>query len=178
MTAALAGFAALYLMAMHPPAGHAVSVRLKNLAELGLPFTIGTAFYVWRAYIPLNWFLGLALATMTVAASSQVFFHELLVITLCYWVFLIGYLPGGAIRAYNRLGDYSYGIYIYAFPMQQLIAHFMAPMAPSQNMMLSAPATLVLAIMSWHFIEKPALRAKSYFSQFLSAESLSSSHNR
>ena len=172
MAIALTCFAAFYAITMHAPAGYAIPGRIINLAELGLPFAIGTAFYVWRTYLPLGWALGIALASLTAAAAYQSFFHELFVVTLCYWVFLVGYLPGGIIRAYNRLGDYSYGVYIYAFPIQQLVAHYLAPMAPIQNMVLSAPATLALAVLSWHLIEKPALTAKSYFAQIVSGKGL------
>lgn len=40
---------------------------------------------------------------------------------LAYLVLVLAYLPGGALRQFNRLGDYSYGVYIYAFPVQQAV---------------------------------------------------------
>ena len=42
-----------------------------------------------------------------------------LLLTLGPLVLHAAYLFGGPVRAYNRLGDYSYGVYIYAFPIQQ-----------------------------------------------------------
>ena len=63
----------------------------------------------------------------------------------------------GRIRLYNRLGDYSYGVYIYAFPVQQLAAHSWSGITPFQDMALALPVTLLFALLSWHLLEKPAL---------------------
>jgi len=81
--------------------------------------------------------------------------------TIAYIVLWLAYVPGGWLRAYNRVGDYSYGVYIYAFPVQQaLIASF--PDMGAMGVFLSATAiTLPLAIASWHYIEKPALARKA-----------------
>jgi peptidoglycan/LPS O-acetylase OafA/YrhL len=57
------------------------------------------------------------------------------------------------------MGDFSYGIYIYAFPVQQLAAYFGA-VSPWSNMLWSAPAVLILSALSWHLIEEPVLRLK------------------
>lgn len=60
-------------------------------------------------------------------------------------------------------GDYSYGIYLYGFPVQQAVMHFI----PSINtgvivFLISFPITLGFAIISWNLIEKPALTLKKY----------------
>lgn len=48
--------------------------------------------------------------------------------------------------------DYSYGIYIFAFPMQQtLVALFLVNMTWWQNALLAYPLVLFLAVLSWHF---------------------------
>ena len=61
----------------------------------------------------------------------------------------------------GRIGDYSYGVYLYAFPVQQsLIYFFKNSMTAWQLVLYSLSLTLVLAAVSWHVIEKPALRLK------------------
>lgn len=59
-----------------------------------------------------------------------------------------------------RLPDYSYGIYIYSFPLQQLFVQLLPGIQPLPMFALSFSATLVLAALSWYLVEKPAMRLK------------------
>jgi peptidoglycan/LPS O-acetylase OafA/YrhL len=129
---------------------------LVSLAQLALPFLTGVCFFVWRDRIPLSFPLGVALVFLSFLTYKTPVFREVLVFTLTYCVFLLAYLPGGLIRRYNRIGDYSYGIYIYAFPIQQIIA-FQGVTDPLTNILLAFPLTLGCAGLSWWLIEKPAL---------------------
>lgn len=70
------------------------------------------------------------------------------------------YLVKGAVRGYNSLGDYSYGIYIYAFPIQQILALFNSELSAWEMTAYSLPITTILAVTSWHLIEKPFLEFK------------------
>lgn len=67
----------------------------------------------------------------------------------------------------SRLGswlhdkDWSYGIYIYAFPLQQTVASLLGPETGlASYLALVLPLVLVLAAASWTWVEQPALRAK------------------
>ena len=63
-------------------------------------------------------------------------------------------------RWYSR--DYSYGIYIYAFPVQQTWVYFWPQMPLPTYLLSTFLTTLVLAGLSWHFVEKPALKLKPF----------------
>lgn len=127
-----------------------------HLLVLGLPFAIGSGFYVWRSIIPLRLSLLAILIVVAVLGHKSSFFLPLFVIALCYGVFYLGYLRVPALLCYNRLGDYSYGLYIYAFPVQQLIAHT-GFRDPIHNIAIALPVTLTLAVISWHMVERWAL---------------------
>ena len=60
----------------------------------------------------------------------------------------------------DRYSDYSYGFYIYTFPVQQTIAHLMPRISPIQMLVLSLPATFIIAYFSWWYLEKKALSLK------------------
>ncbi|KFB88692.1 acyltransferase [Serratia grimesii] len=60
---------------------------------------------------------------------------------------------------YGRF-DYSYGVYIYAFPVQQIIINNTA-LGFYSSMLVSAFITLLLAALSWHTVERRFLRKKS-----------------
>lgn len=67
---------------------------------------------------------------------------------------------------FGKYGDFSYGIYIYAFPVQQLVIHHLTnlsslPVNPWVVSLYSFPITLIFAIASWHFIEKRFLKRKT-----------------
>lgn len=60
----------------------------------------------------------------------------------------------------DRIGDLSYGLYIYAFPIQQTLIYYFAP-TEIQLMLLTMGIAFILAYFSWHFIESKALRLKN-----------------
>jgi peptidoglycan/LPS O-acetylase OafA/YrhL len=65
-----------------------------------------------------------------------------------------------AARGLARLGDYSYGVYIYAFPVQQAVL-YLWPTLPTRAYVLVALAlTFACAAASWHLIERRAMRFK------------------
>lgn len=53
-------------------------------------------------------------------------------------------------------GNYCYGIYIYGFPVQQIVAHLQPSPHPWVNAAFSLPIAIGLGAVSWHFVEKPA----------------------
>ena len=142
-------------------AGSATPYKVEKLAELSLPFAVGTGLYVWRDSILLNPLIGIALAGLAVLLHNTQFYHISFVVALAYGVFIFAYLPRGFIRKYNRLGDYSYGIYIYAFPLQQLSVHLFGPQTAFQNMMSAGAIFFSLAALSWHFVEKSSLSSRA-----------------
>lgn len=62
----------------------------------------------------------------------------------------------------DRLGDLSYGVYIFAFPVQQIVVHWGRDLGWSfgVSLTLSFVLTGVLAFASWHLLEKQVLRFK------------------
>jgi peptidoglycan/LPS O-acetylase OafA/YrhL len=60
--------------------------------------------------------------------------------------------------------DYSYGIYLYGFVLQQaLVSAFPWAREWWINILVCVPASMAVAAVSWHFIEKPALNLRRYF---------------
>lgn len=157
--AAMAGVFALALAAHAAGQALALPYRMERLIELGLPFAAGATLYAWRDRIPLGAGGPFALSVLAAALYATPAFQATLVLALCAWVMWLGFAPGGAIRRYNALGDYSYGMYVYAFPAQQLMA-WAGIDAPLANAAAALPLTLACAVLSWRLVEKPALRLK------------------
>ncbi len=60
-------------------------------------------------------------------------------------------------------GDYSYGIYLYGFPIQQTLIMLMPGLSIPVHLFLSMLCVTVFAAFSWHCIEKPVLRLRKNF---------------
>ena len=64
----------------------------------------------------------------------------------------------------DRVGDYSYGIYVYHYPLQQTLVFFgLGASAVLTFFGLTCALVLPAAVVSWHLVEKPALRLKRYY---------------
>jgi len=57
-------------------------------------------------------------------------------------------------------GDISYGLYLYAFPVQQVVNQIAYPIGLIEHFLISLTLTTLLAILSWKFVESPALKYK------------------
>jgi peptidoglycan/LPS O-acetylase OafA/YrhL len=60
----------------------------------------------------------------------------------------------------RRIGDYSYGTYLFAFPMQQTVVYFLPGVQPLGLFVIAGIGTFICAFISWHVVEKRALVLK------------------
>lgn len=125
-------------------------------------FVLGAALFALARWVPLRWGLALGVAGGWGAAIALGGVGPTIaaVCAIPYLVLMLAYRTHGVVRLPRRVGDYSYGLYIYAFPVQQAIGHFLAPESGWVMFLLATPPTLALAIASWHLVEAPALTFK------------------
>ena len=72
-----------------------------------------------------------------------------------YVLMYVAYLPALNVLRLGRYGDFSYGVYLYAFPVQQLLVMSAGGhMSPYVLFALASPITLALGILSWFLIER------------------------
>lgn len=133
-------------------------------------FMLGAIFFLFRHSIPKHRILALICVACPIAAS--LLFPNISGSTLCiifapmlvYITVYIGMTPIPRIPLYHR-GDYSYGIYLYGYPFQQaLVTLFPKLTSPWLHFAISLPIATLVAMGSWHFIEKPILKLRKKFS--------------
>lgn len=63
----------------------------------------------------------------------------------------------------GKYGDFTYGIYIFSFPIQQaLIQQFSGALKPLQLFAFTLLISVPLSVLSWHLLEKKCLSYKNY----------------
>lgn len=135
-----------------------------SIIRFGFCFTLGMAAFLYRERIKPNWplaLLGVALATvLPLWPGSQVFS----VIAFAYLAITLGGTSIPWLTKATSRSDISYGLYLYAFPIQQaLIAQYGVTFASA--IAFSAIAFLIAvfaAYGSWVFVEKPSLSLKHW----------------
>jgi peptidoglycan/LPS O-acetylase OafA/YrhL len=156
--ALILGVAAL---ASYPVEGLPTFVQM--VARFAIVFVAGAVLHEFRDVIPARWSLVAVSAVIVVVTGLLVPNYRILAaLPLAYAVVVSGALI--RTRRLRLRTDLSYGVYIYAWPMQQLLVicglGFLHPLAFA---VVVAIATLPLAALSWFLVEKRALSLKSRF---------------
>lgn len=126
-------------------------------------FAAGVLFFLWRKEIPYHPVLLLLAGTVAYFCffSTRLVFVTPLFLTYVTIFIGLSKLPEVPLI---KTGDYSYGIYLYGFPVTQaLVAWLGRGTLPFVAMVLLAAAcTMLFAAFSWHGVEKHCLKLKKY----------------
>lgn len=122
-------------------------------------FLTGIALYTYREYVPASKMIFTTMVLVSCAARNLPFHAEIVRVTIAYGAlcFAIGANVLG--RYLAQCGDYSYGLYLYSWPVTQSIIHFFPGIKVFELVALTLPATAILAVVSWHLVEKKTLRS-------------------
>ncbi len=153
------------LARMVDPDAGGLQYYIGNGAVLYRYFGMGTLLYIFADRIPVARTAMYACYAIVAVSAFTPFFTEACAIFGSYAVLATAYLVTGHFASFTGKGDISYGIYIYAYPIQQVlvpvsIGALGAKLAPYVNALLTLPFVAALAILSWMYVEKPSLRRK------------------
>jgi peptidoglycan/LPS O-acetylase OafA/YrhL len=124
-------------------------------------FSAGMVFYLFRKEIKLNGWIAAASFIIMVLTAKNGYFEYSLSVFGTYLIFYLAFASKVKFHNFGKYGDFSYGIYIYAFPIQQIMTQvFNNQLTPLENFLFSFPVTLIFAVLSWYLIEKQALKYK------------------
>lgn len=145
-------------------ANHFLSFSSDEFLRLFAMFFVGAAIYIFREYILLSSrvFL-LVVAALLLSVMNKDLFFITYSVSLPYLIFYLAYIPAGIIRNYNKVGDYSYGMYIYAFPVQQSVAAIFPEISVTAMLFIAFGITFILAFLSWHLVENKFLKMKGHY---------------
>jgi len=135
-------------------------LAIDQMLIFALMFFSGIIMHKYENQIKLNTWIGLASFAGFIGLSFLLpdYTATFGAILLAYSIFAIG--RHGHMSWSSNKGDFSYGLYIYAFPIQQAIASVTRMSDTGKMFVLSLLLTLLAAILSWHFVESKALKWK------------------
>ncbi|MFN3424214.1 MAG: acyltransferase family protein [Novosphingobium meiothermophilum] len=160
-----AGWIASFLVVRFWPNANTVSgveYYIVAIARMFRFFGAGMLIYLYRHQIPLNARLAWASLALILPFLVTDWFVEAAAIIGAYSVIAFGYLAPPGFRALAARGDVSYGVYIYGWPLQQLIWPMGQglPMHWLINTAVAIPMALAMGWASWLLVERPALSLK------------------
>ena len=126
----------------------ALPARMATFAPLFASFALGMAAYIWRDRIVMR------PASVAVALLLAYFLPEHLSLGVVGAGLVLFALSAPVMTLRN---DASYGMYIYGWPIAQMLVAVLPGIGPVQLAILSLLATYPVALLSWHFFERPAL---------------------
>jgi len=135
--------------------------EVTNATRLAACFSAGVILFIFRSHVPVapRWaLLAAILLSLTFFTGG---FRSTLPWAGGYLLICLACLRGLHLENFCRYGDFSYGLYIFACPIQQLLLYYLGLQLPvSELFALAFVLTLGLAVLSWHFVEAPALALK------------------
>lgn len=123
-------------------------------------FAAGMVWFLYRDRLAVNGAQALALAV----GCALFMFHPLtaavaMTLPLALLIHYLGYRPLPVLRVFQG-ADLSYGMYLYAWPIQKLLIHYDVARQPWPLVWWTTLFSVLAAWLSWHLIEKPFLRLK------------------
>jgi len=128
-------------------------------------YLAGMVAYFYRDKIPHSRWL-LAVSFLALALSLRAGLSLALPLFGSYVLLYAAFSQSLRLENFGRWGDISYGVYLYAFPVQQMIVlQWHSHLTPLTLFLLALPCTCVLATLSWYLVEQPFLKRKSHVRQ-------------
>jgi peptidoglycan/LPS O-acetylase OafA/YrhL len=136
-------------------------IKFSQSYRLYFFFFCGASMFMLKDYIALKHsYATIAAILVGITVFLPDYFHFVYTPLLGYLTLYCAYVPGGKVREFNKVGDYSYGVYIYAFITQQSLRYLYPEISIAEMVIYATLIVLPLSMLSWHLIEKKALSFK------------------
>jgi peptidoglycan/LPS O-acetylase OafA/YrhL len=135
---------------------------ISSILDVACYFQIGALYnFFEKNTLSRKWTSIGILIFLAFAVNDYIMGEIALLLLLPYCVLSFGSADFSIVKRLLGRADISYGMYLYGFPVQQLLVSKFEGMSALRNFAFSLPITALLALASWYLIESPALRFKT-----------------
>ena len=148
------------LVVSHNSPGEILSY-LNPYLSWGMYFLIGSFVFFIKDKVILDYRILLALIILWILLRN----HEVVnmlseLICFSYFTLWASFKTPVVFPGFFKQNDFSYSMYLYAYPLQQIFIFENGIISPLKLMLLTLLALIPLCWVSWNFVEKPALKLK------------------
>lgn len=141
-------------------AGSLLSVPVESLVAFLVAFALGVLLNLYR--IPLSPLAAGAGLVVLVVMGNNITASAWMAFAVSYAVIVAGHFWPAKLTVPGVWVNGSYGVYVWGFPVQQLLA--LAGIRDQWLMLLcAAPIAYVLGTLSWKYVEDPTMRLRHLF---------------
>ena len=124
-------------------------------------FLCGSCVYTFRNQIPRNAWLAVAALILFLLSFKLNLIDLIWPVSGTYLLFYVAYHHKFIFPKFAKYGDFSYGIYLYGWPLQQLVMLWFGKHLNVYTFFaIVFPVVLIFAIISWKLVESPSLKLK------------------
>lgn len=137
-------------------------IAINGIVSYCIYFFVGSICYLYRKQIPYTFLI------FIFACAIFYFSFKFPVLLVCWYIaipYIILYFVNHPIiktSITKKLGDPSYGMYLYSMPIQQMLIYFFPFFTPVYVLVLSFVGSVMAGSVSWRFVEARILRLKKY----------------
>ena len=144
-----------------------IPATLQSLLRFGIAYSLGAVIFAYRDRLKFH-AVGVPLVFILAALfNDRASFEILINVALAYFVFWAAYIQLPKVKNLQSMTDISYGVYIYHWGIMQWLYYTFPNMGIGDLVACGAAGTIGISILSWHFVEKPALTMKKSFAERL-----------
>lgn len=126
-------------------------------------FSAGGCYYLLRDRVTFDkrWAVG-ALGLMIAGMFNERTLPVALSVFGSYALFTFAFIPIPALKRFQTTSDISYGVYLYAWPVQKLLLWYLPDLNPWTLFFLATGGAYSAGYVSWHLVERRFLRMKPH----------------
>lgn len=118
-------------------------------------FAVGALMALYKQHIRIGWMPVLGFAILYSVFRKTPYAHYLFYGTLFFGILCV--CSQTWMTRWRLKADISYGVYLWGWPVQQLLVHFYPEMGLQLHRVLAIALACVLGTLSWYWLEKPSI---------------------